>query len=38
MKKPRSAGDVYSLWPSRDWFKGGELPFTDWIQFAAELH
>jgi len=33
MKKPRSASDVYRLWPSCDWFKEGELPFTDHIQF-----
>ncbi|CAE7561742.1 unnamed protein product [Symbiodinium sp. CCMP2456] len=33
MKKPRTAHDVYCLWPSRDWFKEGELPFTDLIQF-----
>ena len=38
MKKTRSAADMYKLWPSRDWFSEGELPFKDWLDFAAQLH
>ena len=35
IKKPVSAGHMYRLWPSRDWVKEGDLPFTDQLCFAA---